>query len=427
MQKGFIAPIIIGIVVATIVAVGVMGLFSILPGNVSEKETKPTINEFARMVSNAKPLTDTGFVADPPWDAIKLVEKFAIANGKVEKDAKIDFQLTHHWAEEYHQVDTVTFYVSGNPFRWRADFTYGEAYYKGIVSNNNNDYYSCYSPYNNESYDETCGKVDSLENLAIPGPFTGFLGTALDTYRLKMFLTQIPQASTRTIAGKEADCLRATTGSKSGHDLSVLEICIDKESKLPLYVEAQNNIEQFILEATKLEISPLSADVFTPSGLSLEELKSSSPSDETAKEGLDVPQSWKTFTNKVAGLFLRYPPNSEVFCEGEDIGSPSCLNLEKRHFFFSGEETFSIHRVIDREPNESINKFFDRLTRGETEKGKIISVNGLPAWTENQGIGRKQIYIVNGFQVWLVQMSSEGETDMYAIHKDMLNSLRFSQ
>ncbi len=297
MQKGFIVPIIIGVVVITIVAVGVMRLFSILPGNVSKKEAKSVISEFASMVSTAKPPTHSGIVADPPWDAIKLVEKFA--NGKIGKDAKIDFRLTHNWAEKYQEVSTVLFYVSGKPFRWRADFRYGNARYSGIVANDNDEYYSCYSPLiNDESYNDSCGKVDSLENLRIPFPFTDFLGTVLDTSRLKLFLTKIPQASIRTIAGREADCLKVEDVSKSrGTEYTytkTLEICTDKESKLPLYVEAQNNFEQYILEATKLEVSPLTAAVFIPKIPPITAQPSPTPSNDTAY-WITYQDAWITF------------------------------------------------------------------------------------------------------------------------------------
>lgn len=109
-QKGLIVSIIIlGVVVATIVAVGVMRLFSILPGNISEKEAKSIIGDFAKFVSNAKLPTRTTMVAEPPWEAIKLVEKYA--NGKIANDARIDYSLYGS------SVSNVSLYVFAKPFR----------------------------------------------------------------------------------------------------------------------------------------------------------------------------------------------------------------------------------------------------------------------------------------------------------------------
>ena len=324
MQKGFIAPIVIlGVIIATIVAVGVIKLFSILPGNVSEKEAKSVINEFANVFSNAKLPTRTSLVEEPPWEVIKLVEKFA--NGKIGKDAKIDFRLTQNGVEDYHQSDTASFYISGTPFRWRADFD-SKTKYPGIVANNNGEYYSCHPPVGDGSYNDSCGKVDSLENLSIPLPFTQFLGTALDTFRLKLFLTQIPQASIRTIAGKESDCLKVSAGTKSGHDLydSELEICTDKENRLPLYIKAQNNVQQFILEAIKIEVSPLSADVFIPSEQSLKQLEISPKTAQPSPTSSDRTANWKIYTNSTGKYLLLYPPTliAKEFTKTKDPNSP---------------------------------------------------------------------------------------------------------
>lgn len=156
-QKGLIVPIIIlGVVIATITAIGVMRLFSILPGNISEKEAKSIIGDFAKFVSNAKLPTRSTIVAEPPWEAIKLVEKYA--NGKIEKDAKIEYQL-------YGSIPSnVSLFVFAKPFRWRADFASSyEDHNRAILINNNGEYSSCYY---SDKDGKNCVKSINWKNLA---------------------------------------------------------------------------------------------------------------------------------------------------------------------------------------------------------------------------------------------------------------------
>lgn len=261
--------------------------------NQSKQETvKSAIGQLAAVLPSAKSSSQDGILPEPPWEAIKKVAEFFA--GRVAKDARVDYQLTHDWGREP-DINNLSVYVSATPFRWRIDLISSyENNYQAIFIYDGNQYYSCYS---SDDEGKDCGKVDSLEQLGIPPSLTDFLNEILDTLLLKQFISQVPQVSVRTIANKTADCLKIKF--KNGDQESESEICTDQESKIPLFIWSKS-FSQFTLEATKLEVSPISADVFTPSIQ-----PSPTPSDETA--------NWKAYTSQEGKYSLKYPENVKIY------------------------------------------------------------------------------------------------------------------
>lgn len=384
-QKGLVVPIIIlGVVIATITAIGVMRLFSILPGNLSEKEAKSFMNDFAKVISNAKPPIQHGFVAEPPWEAIKLVEKYA--NGKIEKDARIDYQLYGS------SVSNVSLYVFAKPFRWRTDFASSyEDHYRAILINNNGEYSSCYY---SDKDGKNCAKVGKLEELSLPYELTNLLNTILDTALLNQFINQIPKASTRTIATKEADCLTINDKHDELHPRD-FTICTDKESKMPLFLGFKHdNCEKPMLEATNIVISPLSAEEASPSAELLDKLVAprlptksveQCSGDATTSGNTDV-ANWQTYTNKDWGYSIKYPSQFhqrvyESDFKPDSISKPDFSVKGHNHQLAYGGDYISLGVA----PAVEFPYDFEHNDGGTT-----VNIDGITATTETVG---KNIYV----------------------------------
>mgnify|MGYP001619151174 CR=1 FL=1 len=243
----------------TIVVIALAALFfvvvvklsplSFLLGGRLEQTKKSDISEFVGSLQNAKPSSQGGIAPQPPREAIKQVEKFI--SGQTIKDTGIDYRLTVNFGKNKETYGLVV-NAASNPFRWRIEFMDTKTNYQTIIINDGNTYYSC------NSYQKICDKLLSLDELSLPIPFTNFLNAFLDPLQLKKFVNITPEITIKTIAGKTADCL------KGKDDKGEVEICTDQESGIPLLIVVKRNLDEYSLEALKIDIAPLPANIFFP-------------------------------------------------------------------------------------------------------------------------------------------------------------------
>jgi hypothetical protein len=263
---GIIFLILTGIIFFSLkILEGKVPLTKISRPKVSEKKNSPLL-DFVEGISVApKPTSGGGILPEPPRARIKKAE--TLIKQKLKDNIKIEYALQDFASQPSTSYSLVVF-AAPDPFRWRVDFLMNikGKEYKEIYIFDGKTYFQCLSGEEEGCYKQTEQFLEKYLSLSLP--LTQFLNWIFDDYTLVKFVPEIKQLNfkkeTRTIASQQAKCKRV----EDQH--SILDFCLLEGRDILTYLDIKIKtasgkiLENFTLEAQKIDFSPISQPTFTP-------------------------------------------------------------------------------------------------------------------------------------------------------------------